>query len=116
MAVGNSNAYLWAPVLPGAEQFTPSGQYAGADFLASNLAVPRDDCNPLAPSGPHAGGILIGLADGSVRFLTAAGATARLGAGPAAYDTPVAGSLVPSRKYLWSALVTPDGGEVFTFD
>ena len=34
--------------------------HAGADFLASNLAVVPNQCNPAAPSGPHSGGILIG--------------------------------------------------------
>jgi hypothetical protein len=120
-SVGNSSAFIYAPVITGAELLTPAGQYAGGDFLASNLAVAPDSCVPGAPSGAHASGILIGLADASVRFLTAAGATARLGpaplAGPfAAYDQPVAGALVGQRGYVWSALLTPDGGEVFTVD
>jgi prepilin-type N-terminal cleavage/methylation domain-containing protein len=119
--VGNSSAFVWAPVLTGADLLTPSGQFAGGDFLASNLGVSPERCNPAAPSGAHPGGILIGLADASVRFLTAAGATARLGPVPltgpfAAYDQPVSGALVERRGYIWSALLTPDGGEVFTVD
>jgi prepilin-type N-terminal cleavage/methylation domain-containing protein len=114
--VGNSNAYYWAPVLAGTDLVTATGQFAGGDFLASNLAVAPNSCNPSVPSGPHSGGILIGLADGSVRFLTAAGATARLTTGPAAYDQPAAGANAPLRGYLWSALLTPDGGEAITLD
>jgi prepilin-type N-terminal cleavage/methylation domain-containing protein len=118
--LGNSAAYLWAPVITGADLLTPAGFFAGGDFLASNLAVTPERCNSLAPSGPHSGGILIVLADASVRFLTAAGATARLGPTPlpgpfAAYDVPV-GSTVDQRGYLWSALLTPDGGEAFTWE
>src|SRR5207249_6205739 len=79
---GNSAAYHWAPVLAGTDLLTPAGAYAGADFLPSNLAVRPSDCNPAAPSGPHPGLILIGLADGSVRGLSAAGAAARLGPAP----------------------------------
>jgi prepilin-type N-terminal cleavage/methylation domain-containing protein len=113
--VGNSNAYDWAPVLPGLDLLTATGQFAGADFLESNLGVVPNLCNPAAPSGPHAGGILIGLADGSVRFLTGAGATARL-QNPGPYDQPVTGAAVLLRGYVWSALVTPAGGEVFNLD
>jgi prepilin-type N-terminal cleavage/methylation domain-containing protein len=119
--VGNSAALFWAPVLPGAELLAPSGQYAGGNFLPSNLGVAPARCDPSAPSGPHAGGILIGLADGSVRFLGAAGATARLGPPPlagacAAYDRPASGASVDLRGYVWSALLTPDGGEPFSFE
>jgi prepilin-type N-terminal cleavage/methylation domain-containing protein len=114
--VGNSNANEWAPVLPGTDLLTATGQYAGADFLASNLAVAPNLCNPAAPSGPHAGGILIGLADGSVRFMTAAGATTGLTNGPDAYTQPAAGAFNSLRNYVWSALLTPDGGDVFTLD
>lgn len=118
--VGNSSTNR-APVLPGTDLLTPAGQYAGANFLASNLGVSPGTCNPAAPSGPHSGGILIGLGDGSVRFLTAGGATARLGPAPltgflAAYDQPVAGAVVEQRGYVWSALLTPNGGEVFAAD
>jgi prepilin-type N-terminal cleavage/methylation domain-containing protein len=118
---GNSPAYLWAPVLPGAANLTPSGAFAGADFLPSNLGASPQNCNPAAPSGPHEGLILVGLADGSVRPLTGSGATARLGPAPLAspltgYDQPVAGAVVPQRGYLWSALLTPNGGEVVALD
>ena len=118
---GNSAAWYWAPVITGAEQLTASGQYGGGDFLPANLGAAPDRCNPFAPSGAHAGGILVALADGSVRFLSAAAATARLGpaplAGPlAAYDQPAAGALVAQRGYVWSALLTPAGGEVFSFE
>jgi prepilin-type N-terminal cleavage/methylation domain-containing protein len=118
--VGNSKASLWAPVMPGAELLTPAGQYAGANFLHANLGVDTAQCNPLVPSGAHAEGILIGLGDGSVRFLTASAATARLGTplggALAAYDQPAAGAIVAQRGYAWSALVTPGGGEVFALD
>jgi type II secretory pathway pseudopilin PulG len=118
---GNSAALNWSPVLPGADLLTPSGQSAGATFLASNLAVAPPKCDPTAPSGPHSGGILVGLADGSVRFISASAATARLGPAPlpgalAGYDLPVAGSSVPQRGYVWSALLTPAGGETFALD
>ncbi len=119
--VGNSAAFDWAPVLPGADLLTPTGQYAGADFLPTNLGVVSSKCNPGAPSSPHSGGILIALADGSVHFLSATVATTRLGAdalaGPyAAYNQPAVGAIVPQRGYIWSALLTPDGGEVFGLD
>ncbi len=123
--VGNSAALVWAPVLTGADLLTPAGRFAGGDFLPTNYGVPRERCNPAAPSGPHAGGTLIGLADGSVRFLTTAAATARLGPAPLAaplqsYDQPAAGVMGPAvtsqRGYLWSALLTPDGGEVAPAD
>lgn len=113
---GNSAAYLWAPVLAGTNLTSPSGSFAGADFLPANLASAAADCNPAAPSGPHRGLILVCLADGSVRPVTASGATARLGPPPlsgplAGYDSPVSGAVVPQRGYLWSALLTPAGGE-----
>jgi hypothetical protein len=119
--VGNSAALDWAPVLPGANLLSPAGQYAGADFLETNLGAAPESCNPAAPSGPHTGGILIALADGSARFFSAGTATARLGPAPltgvfASYDQPAAGAVVPLRGYIWSALLTPDGGEVFTTD
>jgi prepilin-type N-terminal cleavage/methylation domain-containing protein len=114
--VGNSNANEWAPVLPGTDLLSATGQYAGADFLPSNLAVAPLLCNPAAPSGPHSGGILIGMADGGVRFLSATGATTPLMNSPAAYNQSAAGATVPLRGYIWSALLTPDAGEVFTID
>jgi prepilin-type N-terminal cleavage/methylation domain-containing protein len=115
--VGNSDADLWAPVLPGTDLLTPTGQYAGSVFLTSNLGASAGKCNPFAPSSPTSGGILIALADGSVRYLTASGATARLGPVPyATYDQSVPGALVDQRGYVWSALVTPDGGEVIPLD
>ncbi len=119
--VGNSAALDWAPVLPGSQLLSPSGQYAGADFLPSNLGVNSAKCNPQAPSGSHSGGILIGLADGSVRFLAGSSAMSRLGPAPlsgslAAYDGPASGAVNSQRGYLWTALLTPDGGEVFSID
>jgi prepilin-type N-terminal cleavage/methylation domain-containing protein len=114
--VGNSSAYYWAPVLAGTDLLTPDGRFAGGDFLASNLGVAPNLCNPAVPSGPHTGGILIGLADGGVRFLTAAGATTRLNSPVAAYDQAVTGANAPLRSYIWSALLTPGCGEVFTID
>jgi prepilin-type N-terminal cleavage/methylation domain-containing protein len=119
--VGNTAVSDWSPVATGAEWFSPTGQYAGADFVPSNYGSSPDKCNPEAPSGPHSGGTLICLGDGSVRFLTVAGATARLGPAPltgplAAYDGPAVGAINTQRGYLWTALVTPDGGEVFSFD
>ncbi len=118
--VGNSAASFWSPVLPGADLLSPAGQFAGGDFLATNLGAAPAQCNPAAPSGPHTAGLLIALADASVRPLSAAGATARLGPAPlagryAAYDQPV-GSAVDQRGYLWSALLSPNGGEVFTWE
>ncbi|HEY3787973.1 MAG TPA: DUF1559 domain-containing protein [Urbifossiella sp.] len=114
--VGNSAATDWAPVLPGTDLVTANGQYAGADFLATNLGAVPQNCNPAAPSGPHSGLILIGLADGSVRSLSAAGATSRLSQNTPMYDQPAAGSAVPLRGYLWSALLTPDAGEIITIE
>ncbi|HEY2786851.1 MAG TPA: DUF1559 domain-containing protein [Fimbriiglobus sp.] len=119
--VGNSAASDWAPVLPGSELLSPTGQYAGADFLVGNLGVNSTNCSPQAPSGAHSGGILIGLGDGSVRFLAGSGATSRLGPPPlsgslSAYDGPASGAVNALRGYIWSALLTPDGGEVFSFD
>jgi prepilin-type N-terminal cleavage/methylation domain-containing protein len=114
--VGNSNAFDWAPVIAGTDLVTASGQFAGADFLANNLAVAPNNCNPAAPSGPHPGGILIGLADGGVRFLGATGATTTLSYCPATYNQPAAGAQVLQRGYVWSALLTPNGAEVFTLD
>jgi prepilin-type N-terminal cleavage/methylation domain-containing protein len=121
---GNSAAFLWAPVTPGADQWTATNQFAGANFLSSNLAVSPANCDTSAPSGPHPGGILICLADGSTRFLSAAGATARLGPAPlpgalAVYDQPFlgpTGPAVPLRGYVWSALLSPMGGEKFTME
>lgn len=114
---GNSPAYLWAPVLPGADLLTSAGKYAGADFLPRNFGAPIAECNPAAPSGPHRGGILICLADGSARFLSTTAATTRLKPEPltgdlAAYDQPVAGAVVERRGYLWSALLSPSGREI----
>jgi len=120
-AVGNSAALVRAPAVPGAALLSATGQYAGADFLAGNFGGRPADCQPQAPSGPHAGGLLVGLADGGVRFLSVAAATTRLGPAPlpgalAAYDQAAVGSVTPLRGHLWSALLTPDGGEVFSAD
>jgi hypothetical protein len=65
--------------------------------------------------------ILIALADGSVRSLNGSSATARLGPVPlggslANYDLPVAGAVQSQRGYLWSALLTPNGGEIAMLD
>jgi hypothetical protein len=119
--VGNSAAWIWAPVVPGADLLGPGGECAGGNFLPTNLGVAPQKCDPNAPSGPHSGGILTALADGSVRFLSAGAATARLGPAPltgpqAAYDRPAAGAVVALRGYVWSALLTPDGGEVAPVD
>src|SRR5262249_30270355 len=59
--VGNSPASDRSPVLAGADLLTPSGQYAGADFLPANLGTTASNCDPRAPSGGHTGGILVGL-------------------------------------------------------
>ncbi len=116
--VGNSAALFWSPVLPGADLLSPVGEFAGGNFLPANLGAAAERCSPAAPSGPHTGGLLATLADGSVRFQSASGATARLGPAPltgslAAYDQPAAGAVVAQRGYVWSALLTPAGGEVF---
>ncbi len=119
--VGNSAAPARAPVLAGAGLLSPAGRYAGADFLTANFGGSPANCVPQAPSGPHTGGLLIGLADGGVRFVTVAAATNRLGPAPlagnfAAYDQPAAGAICAQRGTAWSALLTPDGGEVFSID
>jgi len=116
--VGNSSAYLWAPVMMGTDLLTPTGEFAGADFLPQNFGINPIQCNPAAPSGPHPGGTLIAMGDASVRFLSTASATARLGHAPltgplAAYDQAVTGALIAQRGYIWSALLTPNGGEIF---
>jgi prepilin-type N-terminal cleavage/methylation domain-containing protein len=113
---GNSPTGLLAPVLPNADLWSASGQYAGADFHPPNLGTIPERCVRVAPSSAQPGGILIALADGGVRRLTAAGAITRLGPAPlagalAAYDEPVPNVIAPQRGYLWSALMTPDGGE-----
>jgi prepilin-type N-terminal cleavage/methylation domain-containing protein len=116
---GNSPARIRAGVIHGAALLSATGQYAGANFLATNIGVSPDACVPsTAPNGPHSGGVLIGMSDGSVRFLTVSGATARLGPAPltgsyAAYDAAATGAVVAQRGYLWSALITPNAGEVF---
>jgi prepilin-type N-terminal cleavage/methylation domain-containing protein len=119
--VGNSAAFDWAPVLEGTDLLTTNGQYAGADFVPTNFGVTANKCNPQVPSGAHEGGVLIALADGSVRFLTVATALTRLGTPPlpgplAAYDQAALGAFVSQRGYIWSALLTPNGGEVFSLD
>jgi prepilin-type N-terminal cleavage/methylation domain-containing protein len=118
---GNSSAYYWAPVLMGVDLWITPTQFAGADFLASNFGIDPQSCVPVAPSGPHTGLIFVCYADGSVRPLSAAGALTRLGPAPltgdlAAYDQPVTGALVPQRGYLWSAIMTPSGGESIPSD
>ena len=52
-----------------------------------------EDCNPLIPQTPHAGGMLVGLFDGSVRSISP-----RVG-----------------EEVFWGS-VTPAGGEVVTLD
>lgn len=115
---GNSRCGRRSPVLTGVQWQSVTGAFAGADFLAANLGAAPTRCEPGAPSGPHPGRILVAFADGSVRALTAEGATARLGAGslPAGYDLPMPGALAPQRGYLWSALLTPGGGETISLD
>jgi prepilin-type N-terminal cleavage/methylation domain-containing protein len=123
--VGNSPTSVRSPVLAGADYWAAGGGYAGADFLPANFGVGESSCDPAFPSGAHRGGCLIGLADGSVRFLSVTAAAARLGAVPlpaplTPYDQPVVGAFgparVPERGYLWSALLTPAGGEPAPLD
>lgn len=118
---GNSPAKVRAGFIPGVDLLSPTGQYAGANFLSTNLGVNPESCQTTAPSGPHTGGILIALADGSVRFLSASSAINRLGPAPlsgtfAAFDNPATGAVVAQRGYMWSALLSPDGGEVITLE
>jgi prepilin-type N-terminal cleavage/methylation domain-containing protein len=115
--VGNSAALFWSPVMNGILLLTASGQYAGADFLPGNFGVAPQECQPMASSGPHTGGTLIATGDGSVRFLSVGTATTRLGPAPlsgslAPYDQPVAGALTTLRGTVWTALLTPNGGEI----
>ena len=114
--VGNAAVPKRAGRIPGVDLLTPGGQFAGANFRPGNLGGRPAGCDPEAPSGPHPGGILVGLGDGAVRFLTAGGATVRLGPPPAAYDTPQVRPVAQQRGWVWSALVTPDGGEVAPLD
>jgi prepilin-type N-terminal cleavage/methylation domain-containing protein len=119
--VGNSPATDWSPVLPGTSLLTANGRFAGGDFLASNLGTSPRSCNVAAPSSPHAGEILTALADGSARAVSGSIAMNRLGPPPlpgafAVYDQPAIGAANPLRGYVWSALLTPNGGEVFALE
>jgi prepilin-type N-terminal cleavage/methylation domain-containing protein/prepilin-type processing-associated H-X9-DG protein len=62
-------------------------------FLVPRNPMASGGCDPTLPSSKHTGGMNIGLADGSVRFL----------ASIVSFET-------------WSALVTPAGGEVIGAD
>jgi prepilin-type N-terminal cleavage/methylation domain-containing protein len=119
--VGNSAALFWSPVMNGALHLNAAGDYAGADFLPENFGSAPQECQPMAPSGPHSGGTLIALADASVRFLSISSATTRLGPAPLAgrlapYDQPIAGALTSQRGIVWTALLTPNGGEICSSD
>jgi hypothetical protein len=87
--VTGGNPPLTQPSLPGATfQVRPRWQYSNEELLAGGPPGP-DDCNWRLPQTPHRGGMVIGVADGSVR-------TVRPGIAP---------------ELFWGA-VTPSGGEV----
>lgn len=71
----------------------PPRTVASTPGLTFQVRPTADACNPLIPQTPHTGGMLVALADGSVRTLR--------------------GGI--SEEVFWSA-VTPDGGEVTTLD
>jgi hypothetical protein len=104
-AYSTALVYPWQPppmILPG-KAFQPGFAIAAlADRGAPNAIGPgsifqvqpaEGNCDPTRASTPHAGGILVGLADGSVRTL------ARSMSGT-----------------TWWAAVTPSGGEVLGSD
>ena len=82
-----------ATTLPAALMVTAAPQFAPRATAGSPL------CDPARASTPHAGGILVALADGSVRSVSP-------GAQAGAASSP--GGPVPN----WQAALTPDGGEV----
>jgi prepilin-type N-terminal cleavage/methylation domain-containing protein len=112
-----------------------NGAFRGANFLPANLGVRPAACNPAAPSSPHSGGIIVCLADGSVRIVSGGAATAQISniANFVAYNTvsnhgvglpasgagqtaPTVGPRPTDRRTVWSAMMTPNGSEVFVLD
>ena len=93
LAVDGSGTW-YTGTIPGAVNWATAG--TGANFLASNLGVRPTACVNSAPSGPHIGGILTLMGDGSVRSVTGSAATSMSGSGVS----------------NWSAALTPVGGEV----
>ncbi len=77
------------PVTSGNPAVTRSSR-PGATFQVRPTV---EGCDPTLPQTPHAGGMLAGLGDGSVRVISPS----------------------VSEMVFWSA-VTPNGGEVFSFD
>jgi prepilin-type N-terminal cleavage/methylation domain-containing protein len=67
---------------------------------AENLGGSPATCDANVPSGSHTGLILVGLLDGSVRSVTAAGAAA----------------IATGTTTNWAAAMTPNGGEVLGAD
>ena len=79
-------------VIPVTSGFPPVSR-ASTPGLTFQARPKLSDCNPLIPQTPHAGGMLVGMFDGSVRTVTP-----RI-----------------SEEAFWGS-VTPAGGEVVTLD
>jgi prepilin-type processing-associated H-X9-DG protein/prepilin-type N-terminal cleavage/methylation domain-containing protein len=84
---GSPNAWAygadtdWAPI------------FARASYAKFQVLPKPEQCNPALPQSPHAGGINVGMADGSVRFVNE--------------------SISP---LTWYSACTPNGGEVLGSD
>ena len=90
---GSSQSYQLLDDVHPVTAGVPPSSTPSAPGVTFQVRPPLDECNPLVPQTPHAGGMIVALADGSVRT--------------------IAPAVNPS--VFWSA-VTPAGGEVNTLD
>jgi type II secretory pathway pseudopilin PulG len=84
---GQPNAWAY----PGTSYWTPVFAWLRIDRFQVNPTA--DNCDPARPQSPHAGGLQVGIADGSVRFVSQ-----------------------KLSETTWKAACTPAGGEVLGSD
>jgi hypothetical protein len=83
----------WGPIISSNDEGDPTGPFAPGPQIRPSLSGSVANCNGGIASSPHSGGIEVGLADGSVRFV----------------------SMGVSAPTWWYAL-TPNGGETLGSD
>jgi len=78
----------WGPIISSSDEGDPVGPTAPGPQITPYLTGGKGNCNGGIASSPHTGGVVVGLGDGSVRFV------------PQGIST-----------YTWWYALTPQGGE-----